>query len=78
MPDVIRRYTVTLSLPLDLAFTPGEPDAELTLDSEAFKRIVAENLPDWMGLDAYRIPAAHARDLARFIDRIELEREEDA
>jgi hypothetical protein len=42
--EVRRHYTVCLELQLELVFTEGTADAELPLESAAFRRILAENL----------------------------------
>lgn len=69
----IRRYRVTLSVCVDLAFDDDSPDLALPLASEPFKRIVAENLADWLHLGDLVSPDASAEALTPFIDRIDPE-----
>lgn len=67
----IRRYWVTLRVPVDLAFDADSADLALALSSDRFKRIVAENLADWLHLGDLVSPDQAAEALTPFIDRID-------
>lgn len=67
----IRRYRVTLRVPVDLAFDTDSADLALALSSDRFKRIVAENLADWLHLGDLVSPDQAAEALTPFIDRID-------